>query len=37
LVAEVLASEDASASCYDFAEHVGVLSVVTTELELGEV
>jgi hypothetical protein len=36
-VAEVPASEDASASCYDFAENVGVLSVVMTELKFRQV
>jgi len=35
--AEVPASKDASASCNNFSEHIGVLAVVETELELREV
>jgi len=36
-VAEVPASGDASASCYNFAEHVPVLAVVMAKLKLREV
>jgi hypothetical protein len=35
--AEVPASADASASCYDFAENIGILAVVVRELKLREV
>src|SRR5208282_570857 len=35
--AEVPASEAASASCYHFSEHIGVLPIVEAELELREV
>ena len=35
--AEVPASEAASASCYDFAEHIVALAVIVAKLKLGEI
>src|SRR5208283_1140132 len=37
VVAEVPASEDASASCYELAKHIRVLAMIVTELKLREV
>lgn len=36
-VAEVPAREDASASSYNFTEHIGVLAVIVPELKFGQV
>jgi hypothetical protein len=36
-VAEVPASEDASASCYDFPKNIRVFAMIVTELKLRQV